>query len=569
MSVPDETVIFVDGKNGDNNNDAKTPENAVKDLDAAFRLLCTGRETIVISGSVPLKTKYSTPSYDGTVIISSMHGGVDYNKKNGAMLQINKAVSFNSDVVLENIRLTSSVRGASLCFNFHNATIGEGVKTTKGTYREMRLFAGYYVEDLALNAAGHTTAKKVSGSGTCSISVNSGKWSSVVGGNYRIGYNSPIGTFDGDMTISIGGEAEIISAAKADDIEGVAIAGSGHNIAKGSVTLNITGGVIDAPIYGIGKLGRYYNYTADNGKNGTDGTQFGKDVRYEADVFVNITGGDLSGSNAPRIAAIQVPGDTTLHGSYTLNVSGVSLPEKFSFSGFGVMGKASASGIDTASADSFDSINGTLTNDQKPIRIACCGDSITFGTGAVESVVRSYTYAKENYFYPTQMQKLYGTSAVVGNFGYPGSYVGTSYNKYLKSCVYNSMIAFEPDIIVLALGTNNSSLMPSGQQQFIENYRIMIEDMHSRFPNAKIIMTTAIYRFDIAERIDQMENYIIPAQKQIAEEYDYVYLYDAYTEYKPYGNTTYYKDKLHPNNTGYVKLAEVMKKAVDTLLSVK
>ena len=95
----------------------------------------------------------------------------------------------------------------------------------------------------------------------------------------------------------------------------------------------------------------------------------------------------------------------------------------------------------------------------------------------------------------------------------------------------------------------------------------MIEDMHTRFPNAKIIMTTALYRFDSDERINQMENYIIPAQKQVAGEYDYVYLYDAYTEFKPYGNTTYYKDRLHPNNTGYTKLAEVMKKAVDQLLA--
>ena len=54
----------------------------------------------------------------------------------------------------------------------------------------------------------------------------------------------------------------------------------------------------------------------------------------------------------------------------------------------------------------------------------------------------------------------------------------------------------------------------------------------------------------------------------MAEEFkDFVVLYDANTEYKPYGNTTYYKDKLHPNNAGYVKLAEVMKKGVDQLIS--
>ena len=94
-------------------------------------------------------------------------------------------------------------------------------------------------------------------------------------------------------------------------------------------------------------------------------------------------------------------------------------------------------------------------------------------------------------------------------------------------------------------------------------------DMHKRFPDAKIIMTTAIYRFDKVERIQQLDEYIIPIQKQMADAFDYVYLYDAYTEYRPYGNTTYYKDKLHPNNLGYEKLAEVMKKGVDTLLAAQ
>ena len=42
---------------------------------------------------------------------------------------------------------------------------------------------------------------------------------------------------------------------------------------------------------------------------GTDGTQFGKNVRFEADVTINISGGNFE--NASVINALQVPGDTS------------------------------------------------------------------------------------------------------------------------------------------------------------------------------------------------------------------------------------------------------------------
>ena len=39
-------------------------------------------------------------------------------------------------------------------------------------------------------------------------------------------------------------------------------------------------------------------------------------------------------------------------------------------------------------------------------------------------------------------------------------------------------------------------------------------------------------------------------------------LFDLAEEFRPYGNVSYYQDKLHPNNKGYGKLAEIMNKAI-------
>ena len=563
---PPEVVIYLDGESGNDEDDGLTPATAVNTYEAAFKLLEENRTKIVIMAPVKVDLEDELPKYDGTVTITAVHDGVDYIEKYGAAFRIGYVMSVNCDVVFENIKIRSTGSSANLCFNFHNVTIGENVEVVNSSAKSINLVVGYNVANTSIKDDLRHTAKKFSYEGDVTVTVNSGDWDALIGGNYRDGYFSPMATYKGNMVINIGGTASFTSKAKADDIEGLAIAATGHNYSKGTVTLNISGGTVSCPVFATGKVGRYYNFTADTDKKGTDGTQFGKDVRFEADITINVTGGDFT--KASVINALQVPGDTSAYGSYTLNITGGSFGDSVTFSAFGMLGATTATVPDTSKALYFDTVNSSATNYERPLRIACCGDSITFGTCAKDAVEGGYTYAKENYFYPTQLQKMYGTDAVVGNFGYPGSYVGPSYNKYLESCVYNALIQFDPDIIVLALGTNNASLMPDGKANFISYYRLMLKDMHKRFPDATIIMTTALYRWDKPERTQQVAECIIPVQKQMAEEFkDFVVLYDAYTEYKPYGTTQYYQDKLHPNNAGYVKLAEVMKKAVDKVIA--
>ena len=128
------------------------------------------------------------------------------------------------------------------------------------------------------------------------------------------------------------------------------------------------------------------------------------------------------------------------------------------------------------------------------------------------------------------------------------------------------MTAFDPDIVVIALGTNNAPFIAANGPDFKNAYRTMIEDIHTRFPEAKLIMTTALYRWDDWGNQLYVEGYVIPYQKDLANEYDYVTLYDTFTEFKPYATDEFYHDRLHPNNAGYAKLAEIMKKGIDPLI---
>ena len=47
-----------------------------------------------------------------------------------------------------------------------------------------------------------------------------------------------------------------------------------------------------------------------------------------------------------------------------------------------------------------------------PIKVACIGDSVTYGSGIED---------RDNNSYPAQLQKMLGDEYVVGNFGKPGA----------------------------------------------------------------------------------------------------------------------------------------------------
>ena len=74
-----------------------------------------------------------------------------------------------------------------------------------------------------------------------------------------------------------------------------------------------------------------------------------------------------------------------------------------------------------------------------PIRIACVGDSITEVSG-----------------YPSHLQSLLGAQYLVENFGVSGATVLLdSWRPYMDQPEFQSAKEFQPDIIVIILGTND------------------------------------------------------------------------------------------------------------------
>lgn len=85
-----------------------------------------------------------------------------------------------------------------------------------------------------------------------------------------------------------------------------------------------------------------------------------------------------------------------------------------------------------------------------PIKVACIGDSITQGVGATDQATRSY---------PAVLQTLLGPEYEVRNFGSGGATLldVEPERSYMKRPVFEQSLAFEANILLITLGTNDSN----------------------------------------------------------------------------------------------------------------
>lgn len=128
-------------------------------------------------------------------------------------------------------------------------------------------------------------------------------------------------------------------------------------------------------------------------------------------------------------------------------------------------------------------------NAQKAIvKIACVGNSITYGAGISNRDQNSY---------PSQLQAYLGNNFEVKNFGENGR---TAIKKgdypYVSSKVFEDALDYQPDIVLIKLGTNDSK--PQNwkyKQDFIADYEYIINRFKNLASQPRIILLTPIRCF--------------------------------------------------------------------------
>jgi lysophospholipase L1-like esterase len=184
-------------------------------------------------------------------------------------------------------------------------------------------------------------------------------------------------------------------------------------------------------------------------------------------------------------------------------------------------------------------------NTIQQIRVACVGDSITEMSG-----------------YPEFASELLGPKYLVGNFGACGSQVSLGSDcSYMYSAAFKSAKNFQPDIIIIMLGTNDANLsLHEYQGCLTEDYLILIREFEALFSKPKIwiVKPPPIFSEDVWLSGKIMNRSVIPALEQVSKR-SKLPLIDVYSALC---DECYFVDGVHPNENGARLIAEVICKAL-------
>jgi len=187
------------------------------------------------------------------------------------------------------------------------------------------------------------------------------------------------------------------------------------------------------------------------------------------------------------------------------------------------------------------------------IRVACIGNSITDGHGIDLAPQRGY---------PAQLQRMLGNDYWVKNFGVSGR---TMLNKgdlpYMNETAWKDALAFNPDIVIIKLGTNDSK--PQNWQyskEFKQDLTQMIKALDPK--KTKIYLCTPIPALKPSWNINEMiiANEIIPIQQKVAKEYK-LEVIDLHTLFG-YDSEKMQDDGIHPNDKGVRSIAQIVAEAI-------
>ena len=184
------------------------------------------------------------------------------------------------------------------------------------------------------------------------------------------------------------------------------------------------------------------------------------------------------------------------------------------------------------------------------VRVACIGNSITFGAGIKNRSRDSY---------PSVLARMLGDNYWVKNFGVSAR---TMLNKgdhpYMNEPAYKNALAFNPNIVVIKLGTNDSkSFNWKYKADFMKDAQTMIDAFKVLPSQPKIYLCYPSKAYLTGDGIndDIISKEIIPMIKKLAKKNN-LSVIDLHTAMD--GMPELFPDRIHPNEKG----AQVMAKAV-------
>lgn len=188
-----------------------------------------------------------------------------------------------------------------------------------------------------------------------------------------------------------------------------------------------------------------------------------------------------------------------------------------------------------------------------PIKIACVGNSITYGTGIKDRIHDSY---------PAQLQKLLGDKYLVKNFGKPGAtLLRKGHRPYVNQQEYQDALAFKADIVVIHLGVNDTDPRnwPNHRDDFVTDYLELIDSFKRANQQCRIYIAYITPIGNSHPRfISGTQQWHAEIQKaiQTVALISESELFDLHTPLYPYPNLL--PDAIHPNEEGAGIMAQTV-----------
>jgi lysophospholipase L1-like esterase len=193
-----------------------------------------------------------------------------------------------------------------------------------------------------------------------------------------------------------------------------------------------------------------------------------------------------------------------------------------------------------------------------PTRIACIGDSITFG---------SFIFGRARHSYPARLQRQLGAAADVLNFGAVDYCLQRTADKpYTAHRLFQASLSFAPDVVLIMLGTNDSKAINwRGIDAFLDEYRAFLDAYRALDTAPRIVIAAPPAAFP---RWGKVQWSVIPAQvSEIAaalpafaraEGMDFVDIHGATKDHPEW----FRLDGIHPGRSGAAQIAEAMRRVL-------
>lgn len=194
---------------------------------------------------------------------------------------------------------------------------------------------------------------------------------------------------------------------------------------------------------------------------------------------------------------------------------------------------------------------------QRAIKVACVGNSITEGFGLQHPETDSY---------PVVLGRLLGKNYDVGNFGVSASTLLLKGDyPYMMRPAYARALAFEPDIVTIKLGTNDSK--PQNwkfKKYFAKDLCTMIKAFRRLKSHPVIFLCYPATAYAVQWGINNevIEHEMIPIINKVASRYK---LKIIDTHLATAGMKEHFPDNIHPDIAGAKVLAQAIYNSLVTV----